>query len=276
MGGVVDDTEKWYLNDAYELHSFSFNIKHDRITGSPFAINMNSKIIQNMVQNPDSCITLDQFMPRFTEFLESAGYERESRSNKFHLILGGKNVGSFDINFLRRIPGWFENISTSSRFVDPVMLYFDVTDDQLPDLKTCKERAGIEGDVAHYGLEDAMDCLLLVRKALRQKPFSSRFSHIKFLDEPVVHPSGEPLGKAVYTNFSSFTELTHFCAEKKLTPMLVTQEMYGPCILSGYPEGPLPEKDDYSCPSDPMFPGIDKDRVHGCFNDDVDHTIVAG
>jgi DNA polymerase III epsilon subunit-like protein len=47
-------------------------------------------------------------------------------------------------------------------------LYFDLeNDDSLPDMKTCMQRAGIDGEVAHTAMEDA----LVVVKLLRNKFF---------------------------------------------------------------------------------------------------------
>ena len=83
--------------------------------------------------------------------------------------IAGKNAGTFDIPFLKASPGWREN-SYAPRFrrrvIDPAILFSHPTDDRLPDLQECLERAGIEGEVQHTALEDALDVVKLVRKGL--------------------------------------------------------------------------------------------------------------
>ena len=41
----------------------------------------------------------------------------------------------------------------------------DIEDERLPDLLTCKERAGIKGKVTHKAIEDAWDVIELLRYA---------------------------------------------------------------------------------------------------------------
>jgi hypothetical protein len=59
----------------------------------------------------------------------------------------------------------YQYFSFSHRCLDPAILYFDpLLDSQLPDLKTCKERAGVPNPVSHEALADAMDVVHLLRK----------------------------------------------------------------------------------------------------------------
>jgi DNA polymerase III alpha subunit (gram-positive type) len=85
--------------------------------------------------------------------------------------VAGKNVASFDLQFLKtKITKWWP-ISFCQRTIDPAILYWDAKrDQQLPDMKTCMERARIKGEVAHTALEDALVVVKLLRhKLLRQK-----------------------------------------------------------------------------------------------------------
>jgi len=51
------------------------------------------------------------------------------------------------------------------RVLDPASLYFDPKiDAALPDMKTCMERAGIEGEVAHTAVHDAKVVIDLLRR----------------------------------------------------------------------------------------------------------------
>jgi DNA polymerase III epsilon subunit-like protein len=79
--------------------------------------------------------------------------------------VAGKNFGTFDNVFLKKLPWWQKLIIAKQRIMDPAMLFLDwKTDEELPSLKICTSRAGIDGDVAHDALEDAYDVVSVLRK----------------------------------------------------------------------------------------------------------------
>ena len=82
----------------------------------------------------------------------------------------GKNVAGFDMRFLNtKIKNWGQ-ISFLSRTLDPAVLYLDYKNDkELPDLKTCMDRANIGGEVSHTALEDALVVVKLLRHKLLKK-----------------------------------------------------------------------------------------------------------
>jgi len=79
-------------------------------------------------------------------------------------IIAGKNVHAFDIKFMNSIDFKMDEFSyPAHRHFDPAELYVDwENDDELPDLATCKQRAGIEGEVSHTALGDAWDVIQLL------------------------------------------------------------------------------------------------------------------
>ena len=82
-----------------------------------------------------------------------------------YITVAGKNFGTFDKKFLERLPRWKQLIRTRSRLLDPSILYIDWENDvDPPSLNTCKERAGISGEVSHNALEDAWDVIQVLRK----------------------------------------------------------------------------------------------------------------
>jgi hypothetical protein len=84
-----------------------------------------------------------------------------------HLRPAGKNFASFDRQFLRKLPGW-DQIPMNHRTIDPANLFWDpLIDRGLPNTKTCMERAGLDGEVAHTAVEDACVVCRLVRRATR-------------------------------------------------------------------------------------------------------------
>jgi hypothetical protein len=79
--------------------------------------------------------------------------------------VAGKNFGTFDKLFLDELPWWRKLIKVRQRIIDPSILYCRWDEDEsIPSLKKCKERADIDGEVAHTALEDAWDVVQMLRK----------------------------------------------------------------------------------------------------------------
>lgn len=77
-------------------------------------------------------------------------------------VLGGKNVGSFDYQFLRAVWPGIDG-SFGHRFLDIGNLFHPLCPDEIPGLPTCLEIAKEHGfssdyEVSHYALDDAMLC----------------------------------------------------------------------------------------------------------------------
>jgi len=82
------------------------------------------------------------------------------------ITAAGKNFSSFDLPFLKKI-GTFP---FQHRALDPAVLYYRPLEDEgLPDTKTCMERAGMDGKVAHTAVEDAKAVVQLIRYAFSQR-----------------------------------------------------------------------------------------------------------
>jgi len=74
------------------------------------------------------------------------------------VTFGGKNVGTFDIPFLKKLmPG----LAHKHRYVDIGNLYLQPGDNTPPDLAECMKRAGMVPIVPHTALEDAQICVTL-------------------------------------------------------------------------------------------------------------------
>lgn len=94
-----------------------------------------------------------------------------SKAEKF--TFAGKNVGSFDLSFLRMVPGWNEyhkRMKTGHRMMDPGPIFASMFfDSQPPDLKECMGRATVLGEVNHRALDDATDVLNVLER--RSQPY---------------------------------------------------------------------------------------------------------
>ena len=83
---------------------------------------------------------------------------------KVYLTVAGKNFATFDKIFLERLPRWKQVFNIRQRIIDPSILFTQwETDESLPSLLQCKQRAGIFGEVTHNAVEDAMDVIQILR-----------------------------------------------------------------------------------------------------------------
>ena len=88
-----------------------------------------------------------------------------SKMKPISFSAAGKNFATFDKKFLEKLPRWQQCLKVKQRVIDPAILYMDwKNDDTLPNLSTCKVRAGLPSLVTHNALEDAWDTLLVLRK----------------------------------------------------------------------------------------------------------------
>lgn len=174
FGAILENTSLKLPYD--QLPKFQKFIKHDRYTGNIKALAMNADILQILADNPeelknDIC-TPDQLLPAFQEWLISQRFKAHVDENStcdqlktyVKVNAAGKNFGAFDLQFLKKLPN-ASLIRFLHRHLDPAILYLNWQDDnELPNLLTCKQRAGIEGTVKHRTLEDDWDVIQLLRK----------------------------------------------------------------------------------------------------------------
>lgn len=160
---IYDDLEKPYDPGSPSLH---FYVNYERISGSPYAISMNNDIVSVIAKHgyKDSykgvkIIEEDQILNSMQEFASYVGLDQ--------IILAGKNLGSFDIQFLNALKSKYntDTFKHSHRFIDPAMFYMDIKDVFPPSLSTCTKRAGLNynKDEAHDALYDAQLVVGLIR-----------------------------------------------------------------------------------------------------------------
>ena len=199
IGAILEDTTKKLSFE--EIPKFHAAILHNEITGSAFALNMNSKIIEAIVQyqtakdqdekndlvqmtgmqfyQEDQVVEgfyrwlFDNGMVDFNPLLAGQMVKIEngksypaltSKMKPVTINVAGKNFASFDKHFLERLPRWQQVIRIRQRIIDPSVIFTDWTEDKaIPSLYECKQRAKIEGVVTHDALEDAWDVIQLLR-----------------------------------------------------------------------------------------------------------------
>jgi len=184
IGAVIEDTTKKLPYE--DLPKFYAIVLQRRISGSPRAITMNAGIIEMMgiylegskevrdtfkgvidfYEPDDVAKAFYKFLqPHFAEPSESEIEDIRQVKKPLLINVAGKNFGTFDNVFLKKLPWWQKLIIAKQRIMDPAMLFLDwENDEELPSLTICKGRAGIEGNVTHNALEDAMDVVEVLRK----------------------------------------------------------------------------------------------------------------
>lgn len=84
-------------------------------------------------------------------------------SSPIKINVAGKNPGSFDIPFIEALPEWRGLVDLRRRVLDPASHFVQESDEHIPDLQTCLDRAGIVSTVSHTAVDDAIDVVKLVR-----------------------------------------------------------------------------------------------------------------
>lgn len=163
VGAVIDDWE----SPLEKLPRFHCYVDNGQVFGEPYALSMHPKILRYIATNGKeseediAILKPDDVTVHFLQWLVANGLT----PRKQHLTMAGKNFASFDRNFLRNLPNWEELVITQHRIIDPGNLFWDPSVDLhgLPDTKTCMQRAGISGEVAHTAVEDAIIVTRLIR-----------------------------------------------------------------------------------------------------------------
>lgn len=173
FGCILFDTEQMEL-DVYSRPVFRKRIYWPEIVGEPIALRMNAKILEAMsYQDPkgveEGWCTINYLASMFRSWLLM--YMKADAQGRAKIHPAGKNFGAFDGQFLHQVPGWDKDIRMVHRSFDPAVLYFNpLTDLQLPDLKTCLQRAGLPTDCLHQAIGDAAAVVELLRVKFRDYP----------------------------------------------------------------------------------------------------------
>jgi DNA polymerase III alpha subunit (gram-positive type) len=171
IGAVIDNWE----GPVEELPTFRCFVDNGTVQGNAYALSMHARTLRFIATKGKEWATGEPVLlgdrvnihptffvaQAFHDWLRGHGINPAKR----HLTVAGKNFSGFDRPFLEKLRHWVKLNGTQHRVADPGNLYWDPQTDLkgLPDLKTCMERAGITGEVAHTAVEDAIVVAKLVR-----------------------------------------------------------------------------------------------------------------
>lgn len=164
LGAVIDD----WLEPLSDQPTFHCYVKRRDFKGEPYALSMHSEIFKRIATEEDvyNYLYPGEVGPEFLTWIErndgAQWNSEEGRYDRFNAA--GKNFASFDDRFLRKLPNFLTCFRYRHRIIDPAMMYWNpLKDEKLPDSKTCMERAGLDGEVAHTALEDAQMVARLIQ-----------------------------------------------------------------------------------------------------------------
>ncbi|MBT9393099.1 hypothetical protein KLP40_07980 [Hymenobacter sp. NST-14] len=164
LAAVVEDTKN--LRPLPELPAFRRVVRHPELTGTAGALALNAGLLRELAQkepNPELCLP-DELLPQLREFLLAQGFKPDKK-DCVAVTMAGKNIASFDLGFLRALPGYGTLVRAEPAMLDPAVFYLNWRKDtRLPTMQICKARAGFADDtVAHQALADALDVIELLR-----------------------------------------------------------------------------------------------------------------
>ena len=149
-------------------------VKHEEIFGEPQALALNYRLIKaladsdmpNLDSDDNEYLALPEEVAAIVEtFIIAHDFDLKPSAEYVTINAGGKNAASFDIPFLRALPGWDDEIRIAARVYDPTSQFMASTDKYLPNLQECAARAGLTAaEVDHTALGDAR----LVARILQQ------------------------------------------------------------------------------------------------------------
>ncbi|MBJ6144045.1 hypothetical protein [Hymenobacter sp. BT559] len=168
LAAVVEDTKRAAATPLAELPAFRRAVRHPEICGTAGALALNAGLLRELADKtkltaPDICRP-DELLPQLREFLLANGF-RPNKKDCLSVVMAGKNFATFDLLFLRQLPGWSTLLKAEPAVLDPAAFYLNWhKDSRLPTMLICQARAGdAEPHVAHEALADALEVVRLLR-----------------------------------------------------------------------------------------------------------------
>ena len=178
MAAVVEDTRRTAAVPLAELPAFRRAVRHPELCGTAGALALNARLLVELSDKtkadaPDICRP-DELLPQLREFLLANGF-RPNQKDCVRVTLAGKNVGTYDLLFLRQLPGWGTLIGAEPAVLDPAAFYLNWhKDSRLPTMLICQARAGDAAPhVAHEALADALEVVRLLRPFYEKPAYKS-------------------------------------------------------------------------------------------------------
>jgi oligoribonuclease len=178
LAAVVEDTKRAATTPLTELPAFRRAVRHPEICGTAGALALNVGLLRELADKTktnalDICQP-DELLPQLREFLLANGF-RPNKKDCLSVVMAGKNFATFDLLFLRQLPGWGTLVKAEPAVLDPASFYLNWhKDSRLPTMLICQARAGdAEPHVAHEALADALEVVRLLRPFYEHPAYKS-------------------------------------------------------------------------------------------------------
>jgi len=165
IAGVVDDLTQ-PATKLEDLPTFYAILNHSRLYGSPYALDMQRRLITAIAHRKDrsQILTPGEVLDQFVTFVDAHGLDRQQ------LLVAGKNVGTFDVPFVREDLFGNDEVKFDYRFLDPTVWFLFPDDVRPPDQRTCLRRAQLDPRhfPEHTAMGDAHGIVALMRHGMQR------------------------------------------------------------------------------------------------------------
>ncbi len=167
IGMVITDTTDT-TTPVEELPTLDLILEYDAIQGQPYALNMNAWLLNIIAEGKDQRLcSPKESIHRMEEFLLENGF-KIGRDDKIRITVAGKNVGSFDMQFLNTLLRYQHNSSIHINYktIELGSLLFDpLNHSHVPSLSECLVICGIDSELTHDAVQDARDVIRCIRSS---------------------------------------------------------------------------------------------------------------
>lgn len=158
---LFDDDGKPVERERWKM--FEGLIRHDEIVGQPYALQLNNEILQELAGVKKTHRTIyrntNALIAAFDEWTREVG----ARDEKDKIWIVGKNFAAFDDRFLCEHDAW-NQVRRYHRILDVGSLLFRPADNKIRDLKECLAILGIDKEIEHRAIDDALDVATIVSR----------------------------------------------------------------------------------------------------------------
>ena len=168
VGAVCADSITQTVIDTF--HTYVFHSSYDSC--EPYAMSMHPVILKRIAnrEEPYTYCSIRKLTKHF------ANWADEFFSPTDPITFAGKNVGTFDLPMLEKQAN-FNQMHYHHRTIDPGCMFWTSLDTRVPGLQTIIEREGLEAEVTHTAVDDAMAVVEAIFCFLKKQ------SHYKYLLE---------------------------------------------------------------------------------------------
>jgi len=162
FAAIIEDSND--IKEFKDLPKYTKIVLHDKVIGTPYAINLNARIFKAIAENDMSYQYVKYEYLAFDFFNWIKTYIKPNENGIITFNAAGKNIGSFDLQHIKNIPNWNLYFKVRHRCIDPGTLFIDwINDETVPSTEDIEKRSGIKIQNFHHALYDAWNVIQVLR-----------------------------------------------------------------------------------------------------------------